>query len=73
MKRISFKMLEEQANFINNLSNNQVSVHRTDGAGVFLVINGEVYQNMQNKKAYNELEKIAKPILNKWLQENVCE
>lgn len=70
MKRISFKTLEEQAKFINNLSNNHISVHKVAGAGVFLAINGNISSNMQNKKAYEELDKIAKPIREKWLKEN---
>lgn len=70
MARISFKKLEEKVRFINNMSDNNVSVHKTAGAGVFLVINGNISSNMQNKKAYEELDKISKPIQEKWLIEN---
>lgn len=70
MERISFKRLEESARFINEFSDKQVNVRKTDGCGVYLVINGEVTRNMKNKKAYEELDKISKPILEKWLKEN---
>lgn len=72
MKRISYKILEEKVSFINTLEKGKVSVHKSQGCGVWLVIDGKTTKNMQNKEAYSELEKIAKPLIDKWLEEHDC-
>ena len=65
--RISLKRLQEEADFINKCSNKKthVSVHGTGGCGVFISINGELSKTMPNKKAYEELCKISKPLKDK--------